>query len=563
MLAIGYANAQEQLSLKQQADRLFNRYEYFKSLAYYLKLAKGNKPNIKVVERIAECYRNINLYTDAEAWYAKAVADAKVNRITHYYYAEVLQRNQKFDVAKQQYQLYYLNDSNSLARKLADCDSARLWLKQPSRYTLTNAGTINSPYSDWGAVYDGKTGLIFTSDRDAGYSSTDNRTGNNWFKLYQTDLAGHQIKQLILSGNDNDFKDDYHVGPIALNSTGDTAYVTVTTDIALSKLAVDKQPSRNAQKLSTRRLQLVMAAKSNGQWLIFGQFPYNNIQQYSIGNAALSPNGKLLYFSSDMPGGLGKTDIWYCEKQRDGSWSKPVNCGKTINTPNEDSFPYLDDGGTLYYSSKGLPGMGGYDIYTAKGEKETWTTPQNLKYPINTTSDDFYLITHNSLNGYLSSNRDGGQGNDDIYSFGLKPDTLPIKTVMVTVVPKPAIDEVKPDLTIRTIYYDLDKSFIRPDAALELDNLIAILNQHPEFKVQLSSYTDSRASYLYNIALSQRRAKAAAAYLVKHGIPVSRLIANGYGKTHLVNQCADYVNCTEAEHQINRRTEFKLIRAPY
>ena len=120
-----------------------------------------------------------------------------------------------------------------------------------------------------------------------------------------------------------------------------------------------------------------------------------------------------------MPGGAGKTDIWYCEKRRDGGWDPPVNCGKTINTAEEDEFPTIGGDGALYYASKGLPGMGGYDIYKAEGAKAQWTAPENLKYPVNSTSDDFYLVTRDGLTGYLSSNREGGKGSDDIYSFKL------------------------------------------------------------------------------------------------------------------------------------------------
>jgi len=217
----------------------------------------------------------------------------------------------------------------------------------------------------------------------------------------------------------------------------------------------------------------------------------------------------------------------------------------------------------LYYASKGLPGMGGYDIYIAKGEKAQWNTPENLKYPINSTSDDFYLITRDGKSGYFSSNREGGQGSDDIYSFTYKPiDTVPHKLGTRTDTPaltanRPA--KIKPDIVLKPIYYDLDKSNVRPDAAIELDKLAALLKQYPALKIELSSYTDSRASDQYNMALSQRRAASVVVYLVNKGISADRLVAKYYGETHLVNGCADNVKCTEEEHQLNRRTEFRGI----
>ncbi len=561
---VKYAGAQEQLTLKQQADKLFERFEYFKSVGFYLKLVKKNKTDVQVLERIADCYLNMNRYEEAETWYARATSDLKASKVSHYYYAEVLLRNQKFEEAKKQYRLYFTDDTDALKLKLSNCDSAALWVGQKSPYKVKNEASLNTEFSDWGVNYDGKTGLIFTSDRKTDEEDIDNRTGNNWFKLYGATINSNEVKQLYLTPDGNGiFNDSYHVGPMALNKTADTAYITIATGIPSKKLGIDKPGAKSTQRLYSRRLLLVMASKKEGQWVVFGSFPYNDIQKYSVGDAALSKDGHIIYFTSDMPGGMGKTDIWYCEKRADGTWGSPANCGKTINTKEEEVFPNIGGDGALYYSSKGLPGMGGYDIYKTSGEKAQWTTPQNLKYPINSTSDDFYLITRDGLSGYLSSNREGGQGDDDIYSFSYKPaDTIPSKRISRIDTPGLAVVKplkISPGFVLKTIYYDLDKSNIRPDAAIELDKLVILLKQQPELKIELSSYTDSRASDKYNQALSQRRAASAVAYLVKRGIAADRLVAKYYGETHLVNGCADNVNCTEAEHQLNRRTEFRVI----
>jgi outer membrane protein OmpA-like peptidoglycan-associated protein len=255
--------------------------------------------------------------------------------------------------------------------------------------------------------------------------------------------------------------------------------------------------------------------------------------------------------------------------------AKPVNCGKTINSKEEENFPFVDENGVLYYASKGLPGMGGYEIYAAHGRKSRLGHPKNLKYPINSTSDDFNLITRDGQSGYFSSNRENGQGSDDIYAFTMSKDTMFIKPL--TDHPQPVLASstpldrdsddpllglggaAGPGIVVRPIYYDLDKSFIRPDAAAELDRLVAILKQYPELKIAMSSYCDSRASYVYNQALSERRAKSAVVYLAKKGIATSRMTAKGYSESNLINQCADNVTCSEADHQLNRRTEVKVI----
>jgi outer membrane protein OmpA-like peptidoglycan-associated protein len=556
--------AQEQFSVMRQADKAYDRYEYFKSLNLYLEVVNKDKPDVKVAERIADCYLHINQYANAEIWYAKAVADSKAGKVSHYFYAEVLLRDQKFGQAKEQYKLYYDKEPESLAFKLANCDSAALWMTQASDYKIENKKLFNTPYSDWGLNYEGKTGLIFTSDRPAG-DAVDNRTGNSWFKLYRAVKKTNTVTPVMISsGMSDNFNGQYHIGPIALTPSADTAYVTITTEISRSKLTTDQKNFNSNQKLVSRRLQLVIAVKKYDQWIITGSFPYNNIREYSVSSAALSNNGKLIYFASDMPGGEGMTDIWYCEKQADGKWGKPINCGKTINTPQEDDFPYIDSLGTLYYASKGLPGMGGYDIYSAKGGKADWSEPRNLKYPVNSTSDDFYYVSRNGMNGFFSSNRDGGAGSDDIYAFTHPPFVMAKQPVAIA--PRPdSITSAAPGnssqaFVFEPIYYDLDKSNIRPDAAAELDKLVAFLKQYPEIKIRVASYTDSRASGDYNEALSQRRATAVADYLIAKGIDPNRLTVTWHGESNLVNNCLPGVQCTEAQHQLNRRTEFEVIK---
>jgi tetratricopeptide (TPR) repeat protein len=169
IMLVFHSGAQEQLSLKQQADKLFERYEYFKSLDIYLEIAGKN--NLAVTERIAGCYREMNDYKNAGVWYAKAVKQPKAGKIDHYYYAETLLRDQKFDEAKAQYKLYYTNNEIGLNLKLADCDSAELWMRQPVGCKVKDVEGLNSEYSDWGLSYNGwvsflhRTGLLMTVQR--------------------------------------------------------------------------------------------------------------------------------------------------------------------------------------------------------------------------------------------------------------------------------------------------------------------------------------------------------------------------------------------------------------
>ncbi|MBD1392044.1 OmpA family protein [Mucilaginibacter glaciei] len=543
--------AQEQLTQAQRADKLYERFEYAKALELYLPIADNRTSGLHVTERIADCYRNITRYQEAEAWYARLTAERRASAISHYYYAEMLLRNQKFEQAKAAYKVYFgkVKDPQRLKLKLGSCDSAALWITKKPGYEVKNERNLNTAYSEYGAAFFYKEQLIFASDRDV-TTQIDNRTGNGWFNLYFTDGEGSKPIALNKVPAWNSLGNEYHTGPIAFYK--DTAYVTITTDAAAADIKTDKHTK---QRLYSRRLQLLVMVKKGDKWLLSSDFNYNDLNKYSTANAALSADGKILYFTSDRPGGYGKTDLWYCGKQADGSWGPPVNCGPLINTADEESFPQIGDDGLLYYASKGLPGMGGYDIYKVKGAQNVWAKPENSKYPINSTSDDFALLTHDGKTGYLSSNRQGGQGSDDIYNF--KTVEPAVAKPLFGVADKPI--KTGQTFVLRNIYYDLDKYNIRQDAAAELDRVAEVLKEHPNVLIELSSHTDSRADDAYNLRLSQRRADAAVTYLISKGIAANRLIAKGYGETQLIIQCANGVACTEAQHQINRRTEIKVL----
>lgn len=645
MMALFFGNlamAQEQLSRKQQADVFFNRFEYYNAAKLYLPLAERKNPDVKLLEKLADCYRMMNAYEDAEKWYGKAVENKKAQPMTHYYYAEALQRNKKFDLAKEQYRAYGSSTGKpeEMAIRINSCDTAALWTSQPKDVLIKNVAALNTKSADWGLNYYGNDGFVFTSERNTRGNESSNDiykwTGNPWLKLFLASPDAQLKEELqVVTKQNAPTKTEYHVGPMELNGAGDVAYVTIATRVSKSDLPLDKM-GKLKERLYTRRLELMTAVKKDGKWGELKPFAYNNVKEYSLGHAALSKNGQLLYFASDMPGGLGKTDIWYSELQTDGSWGKPVNCGSEINSKEEEAFPTTGRNGELYYSSKGRIGMGGHDIYSSRGEKTTWSKPQDLKYPMNSTSDDFYLISNDGKTGYFSSNREGGAGDDDIYSFNDQTSPVMILALDGTVYDqktKSTLDSVLVTLTdgngmalnrkvteqngkfffgltkdmdykveisklgyasvrktlstkgitksdtltmeafldkdkfepgktyvLRNIYYDFDKANIRPDAARELNKLLAILKENPSIWIELGSHTDSRGADQYNQWLSQRRANSAVQYLIDGGVEKERIKARGYGETMLLNKCGNGVKCSHAEHQLNRRTEFKIIK---
>lgn len=650
--------AQEQLSYENIADNRFLHYDFAQAAPLYEHMAAGKHPAKKVLYRLAYCYDMMQQYEKALGWYSAYLQlDSTADKDVLLRKGDLQRTLQQYAEARQTYRLYITRngEKSRVINRIAGCDSAMVWAKHTPAVKLVNEENLNTPVADWGvSLY--KQQLVFTSEymRDVLSSrekSSDvyGRTGNHFSRLYLADPRWHNKadsswqKQVLITGFNramNAYK--YHVGPAAFSHNYDTVYFTVT--YTGNNMGYEQIDTRN--KLGTHRLELFFSSKDTaGNWKPARPFAYNNVKSFSTGLAALSKDGSILYFTSDRPGGMGGTDIWYCEKQADGEWGEPKNCGSAINTPENEVFPTMGSNNELYFSSTGHAGLGGLDLFSAAGSRQNWKQPVNLQPPFNSGYDDFYF-TETEQGGYLSSDRPGGQGGDDIYSFvkpapekpkpapllvltgivynakdssvipgasiwltdialqqnwlkhteptgaalflvqtrqqylveaaypGFSTDSLSLQTADVllhddTLYAKLYLHStplpVRPllidtpykrgdSVVLQNLYYDLDKSNIRPDAALVLDRLVDVLNRFPTMHISLGAHTDSRGSDAYNLELSRKRAASAVQYLVSKGISKSRLQSFGYGETQLLNRCANGVPCAEKEHQVNRRS---------
>ena len=495
---------------------------------------------------------------------------------------------------------------------------------------------VNTKYSDFGVSYY-QGDAIFASSRP-----TDNASKNNWtngqpyLDLYRGAITpeGEIVDPQDFKGLDT----KYHESNAVFTKDGKTVYFTRNN-------YYNKQYGKDS--LGWNNLKLFRAdVDAEGQWINEMPLPFNN-DNYSVGHPALSPDEKTLYFTSDMPGSMGQTDIFKCSVGADGSYGAPMNLGSQVNTYGREMFPYVSESGKLYFSSDGRGGNGGLDVYVVPANN-TSVIPLNLGSPINSAQDDFsFIINEQTKNGYFSSNRIGGKGDDDIYYFdelnapdmkcaqvitgvardkdsgALLPNTLVTlykgtqkeESVLTGADGSYRFDkadcetsykveatrayykgdeksfttsdqadlELQMDLAltpdkdalakgqeldrcqyaldnINTIYFDLDKYAIRPDAAIELEKIVKVMNKCTDITIEARSHTDSRASDQYNQTLSQNRAQSTVDYIVSRGIDKSRITAKGYGETELVNKCSNGVKCSEAEHQVNRRTEFVINR---
>jgi outer membrane protein OmpA-like peptidoglycan-associated protein len=403
--------------LRGRAERLYNSLNYAEAAELYLQLTDIKNPAVEDMEKLAECYRKMNKYKDSEIWYARIVKNTQSKPEDLFMYGEVLKANANYSNAKRAYQSYATKtkDKDRVKVRIAGCDSAKVWIASPTKHLLRNEDMVNTPFSEFGVFPVGQNQVYYVAEPSQNKEKKKiyGWTGNSYLRIFMairaTDgsLIAPEIPDIPFD------KAQYHVGPIATDSTGEVFLVTRTyAGKTKNRILID------GDNYSTQNMELFFQGKILGKWKNPEPFPYNNVEQYSVGHPTLSADENTLYFVSNMPGGQGGTDIWSSQKNEDGSWAKPQNLGNQINTPGDELFPFYSKDSVLFFSSTGLPGMGGLDIFWSRRSNNQWSKPVNMYFPINSPGDDFaFFLDKDQTNGYLSSNRENGMGGDDIYSF--------------------------------------------------------------------------------------------------------------------------------------------------
>lgn len=378
----------------KKADKLYNRLEYVKAAKAYQKLENKGKADGYVYKQTAECFYNIFDPEQASVYYSKAVASDQESEV-YYNYAQMLKAQGKYEEASKQMQKFASkspNDQRAIEFK-KDPNYVTKLLSQTKKFEVEKS-EINSESADFGAVMQGKE-VYFTSSR----SSTgkkygwNNQSYNDVYKAFYNE-DGTVTAPMAVS----ELNSKYHDGPVSLSSDGKTMYFASES----FKDGVYQKDKKNNNKMG--QVALFKATKNGENWDNFEALPFNN-KDYSVGSPSISKDGKILYFASNMPGGKGGVDIWKVSVNG-GSYGKPENLGDQVNTAADENFPFItEDGKILYFSSKGKPGLGGYDVFALEIAKNTIS---NIGQPVNTTSDDFALTFNQEKNiGFLSSNRNG------------------------------------------------------------------------------------------------------------------------------------------------------------
>lgn len=277
---------------------------------------------------------------------------------------------------------------------------------QSQRFLVKPVQFSSEIYNEFSPVYF-KDGIVFCSDRSDNSFVTYGDGRNRLFKIFftrQKNSSGWDHQKLLAKEITSDFND----GPATFIESMDVMYYSRNNSI--------KNSMRNISD-TTNKLGIYSAALLNGTWTNIKPFIYND-PEFSFVTPSLTPDGERLYFASDMPGGLGGMDLYYCIKNGD-SWNKPVNMGTVINTQKNESFPFAGKYNKLYFASDGHNGFGGKDLFYTQQINGEWIAPVHLESAINSPADDFGIVTDSTFeNGYFSSNR---RKTDDIFSFSSAP----------------------------------------------------------------------------------------------------------------------------------------------
>jgi len=628
-------------SQNKKVDRItnsedYNEFAYIKTSEVLLRLAEKGYESVELFEKLGNSFYFNNKMAEASKWYGKLVTmKGDIDPEYYYRYAQSLKSIEDYENSNIWMQKFHdINPSDSRGRAfISDVDYLTDIAAASNGDIEIKNLDINSKLSDFGTnFYDGK--LLFASTRGGGREY-------KWNEQPFLDIY------TVARDEDGSFKTPKNLDKIVNTKLHESSVAFTPNDSVMyfTRNNFFKKKMRRGED-GVNRLQLYRATlQFDDSWGDITSIHFNS-REHSVAHPTVNKAGTVVYFASDMENTFGQSDIYMAPILKDGVLGEPKNLGRLINTEGQETFPFINSDGDLYFASNGYPGLGGLDIYvvrdfetilTSKGAKNY--VVENVGKPVNSPQDDFAYYENLELReAFFTSNRTGGKGDDDIYMFAIPENIMLVEGVVIDktseeIIPGSKVvlldadgkqlgeviaddkaefsfevlgeqeyfvraseekystdeqrfttpkrkqelklvlklekdieevevgDDLAEVLDIPIIYFDFDKSNIRRDASFELEKVISALKQNPNMKIDVRSHTDSRAPAAYNQALSDRRNKATIEYIITQGgIDASRLTGRGYGESQLVNNCADGVKCTPEEHQLNRRSEFIIVK---
>lgn len=387
----------------KKVKKAYADFDYYKVISMS---GQSSLDDLEVLREIADSYKRTGNYVEAEKAYQTVAYDEKRTPEDVYNYAQILKVNAKYAESTKVMEEFAKLSPHDGRVDLFEENKAYVdeLLKDKKQFVVWNIAG-NSMQQDFGITYYKNKLVLVSSRQPLGYL-THIWNGN---RLPYVDMYTCKVtdkKELKSVRKFPAYNKKYHDGPVSFNAKGN--YMVFSSDNYNGK-----------NKDGVRCLKLYEGKYEKGEWVDQKALPFNS-DNYSCGHPCLSADGNTLYFVSDMPGGYGKTDIYKSTRNSNGNWSRPQNLGDNINTEGDEMFPFMHASGLFFFSSNGRPGMGDLDIFVAMSFEDFFSKPQNAGTPANTTKDDFGMILDaEKKHGYLSSNRDGGKGNDDVYGFDL------------------------------------------------------------------------------------------------------------------------------------------------
>jgi outer membrane protein OmpA-like peptidoglycan-associated protein/tetratricopeptide (TPR) repeat protein len=482
-----------------KAQRAFDSKRYNTAANLFQKIypkVREEETKSKMLFMVAESYRKSNNFKKAFEWYEKVINARYPDPRVIYSYGLLLKNFERYDEAARQFYDYLFevpNDPDGI-REMNASYTVQQWKANPKKFTIRNVEAFNTPYSDYAPFYLPNK-LIWSSSRS---EATGNEifewTGQKCSDFFEAPLTGgvSKVKGAI---NTN-----FNEGVAWVDSSGSVMYLTQC----------------NGTDGKGANCKIYVSYFQNGAWITPQPLPFNS-DSFSTGHPAMSPNGKRMFFASNMPGAIGEKDIYVVSYDRiRDKWGVPENLGANVNTTEDDMFPYMDEDGTLYYASKGFTGMGGLDIFTTADSAGTWKKALNLQYPVNSGGDDFGISfvpksqrVAQAPIAYLSSNREGGKGDDDIYSVSIKPFIFMVKGTVFDKemnTPLAAANVILEDDHKQNIFTIRTNEKGEYTAELPLNAALTLAAAHPKYfrstPVELSSHsvrTDSTAEINFSL----------------------------------------------------------------
>jgi outer membrane protein OmpA-like peptidoglycan-associated protein/tetratricopeptide (TPR) repeat protein len=403
---VSFLNLKAQGLREKIADKKFNKLEFAEAAEIYEELIKGKSPKTKYYIRAGESFLNIGNYKKAELYYSRAYESQGMTDRDLYNYFQALRYNGKYDKAQEVLGRININEyKNIRAGYKKQVDYLSKLKKDSSSKKVILVQGVNTEESEFSPYIVGNEMYFASSRRNTGMIKRRYGWDNSYYlDVYRGFIEGNEVRNPSRVGEG--LKTPYHEGPVFITKDGKTMFIT-RNNYYKKKL---KKGSDNEVNL-----KIFYRTLEGEKWSDWKEFPYNS-DDYSCGHPTLTDDGKTMYFVSDMPGGLGMTDIWKSTYEN-GNWTKPENMGQVINSEGRELFPMLFENEVLFFASDGKVGLGGLDIFYAVPGTDAFFEPQNLGYPINSSYDDFGVFMKDMKSGYFSSNRPGGKGKDDIYFF--------------------------------------------------------------------------------------------------------------------------------------------------